>query len=120
MFNLFIDNLMELNKAEVCLLRNIDRDIKADILFADLWQSYGSKYRNILRLITKLYANYPLKQAQNWTIESQLDGKTMATLRQMPIHKVEPLLHREMRIVARNSDKMDWIQLANQLINWNR
>lgn len=120
MFDDYINNLMTVNNADICLLRNIDRDIRADILFASLWQKHGSKYRNVLRLVTKLYANCPLSQVNNWTLESQIDGNTMTTLKQTPVQKLEGPILDAIRTVYRHSDKMDWIQLANQLTKWTK
>jgi len=139
----YIDVLTRLKKGDLGLLRShagqgLDESVDGFDLFAGLWWPLRASYeraprREVAWLIAKLYAFCPIPHFQGDCLAHQLRHcqpneeqarqryqKRFDRMLILPLSRIEPALHWALDWVAKNSSKLDWVTLTNDLSIWER
>lgn len=139
----YVEALAHLKPGELGLLRthagqDLDETVDGFDLFAGLWwplrqTSPRAPRREVAWLIAKLYASRPIPQSRGDTLARQLRGCQPARdparhrfqdafdrMLVLPLGKIEPALRRALDVVASGANKLDWVQLTDDLSLWER
>ena len=139
----FIQTLESLKAGDLGRLRNLadlplDESVDGFDLFAGLWwplrqKSQRAPRRKVAWLIAKLYAFCPLPHAAGATLAGQLGKLPRQEERAkdrhqqrfdemllLPLSGIEPALRWGLTLIADNGKKLDWVQLTDELSQWER
>lgn len=135
----FIQTLQSLKAGDLGLLRvhaglSLDSSVDGFDLFAGLWwplreRSQKTPRREVAWLIAKLFAFCPIPQFEGATLARQLGGlrpsqearqKRFDALLSQSLSLIEPSLQWALALIAKDSRKLDWVCLTDDLSIWER
>ena len=139
----FIKVLAQLKAGDLGILRTyagqgLDESVNGFDLFTGLWWPLRQKdqrapRREVAWLIAKLYAFYPIEPSPGDTLARQLRHcqsnkdparnrfrQTFDRMLMLPLDRIEPALQWALYLVASNGQKLDWVQLTDDLSIWDR
>jgi len=137
----YIQKLTELKSGDLGLLRThggrpLDESVDGFDLFAGLWwplrrDNPTAPRRSVAWLIAKVFAACPMRHSAGDTLARQLGqcSRNNAQRRQrlqdkfdemlaLPLDELEPCLNWALRLIAAGAEKIDWVQLTNDLSDW--
>jgi CRISPR type I-E-associated protein CasB/Cse2 len=139
----YVEALSRLKAGELGLLRahagqGLDETVDGFDLFAGLWwplrqTTARAPRREVAWLMAKLYASRPIPQSRGDTLARQLrrcqplSDPARRRFREgfdrmliLPLSKIETALREALDLVAGAANKVDWVQLTDDLSIWER